>query len=348
MKNIKIKEADKVEIISLVDNYTDLLVYDNTNVVRRHWTNPKKGAKGILRAEHGLSFVVKAYSGAKAQSCIFDAGLTDNCLLHNAELLGVNLNEIVTAVLSHGHRDHFYGFKKFFETIKRRIPLLVHPDAFLERRINIPSEETKRVLPLLDENELTGAGADLYKIEEPYLFGEDMTLALGEVRRVTDFEKGFPYAEAKISGDWMVDPLRDDQGLVLKLKDKGLIVIGGCSHAGVINTVKYAQEVTGTDKVHAVIGGFHLTGAVFEPIIEKTIEEMKKIAPDIVVPMHCTGGKPLIDSRKKCLTSLFLMSLGLRILSNNPKIDFIREQGGDFPFVGMIHVRFARFNPLWS
>ena len=310
MNHLNLREADKVEITSLVDNYTDLLLYDNTEVVRRHWTDPKKGVRGVLLAEHGLSFLVKVYSGTEEHLCLFDAGLTDICLIHNAAILGVDLAKIESAVLSHGHRDHFYGFRKFFEMSGRRIPLVLHPDAFLERRINIPAEEAPRVLPLLDESALIEVGAELHKIKEPYLLCSELALALGEVQRVTDFEKGFPWAEAKINGVWMVDPFHDDQGLVLKLKGKGLIVIGGCSHAGIINTIKYAQKVTGAEKVYAVLGGFHLTGALFEPIIGVTVEEMKKISPDFVVPMHCTGWKAINQFAQEMPTQFLLNVVG--------------------------------------
>ena len=135
------------------------------------------------------------------------------------------------------------------------------------------------------------AGVDIIKSEGPYYLAGGSILALGTVGRQTDFEKGFPFAEAKIGGTWGSDPFRDDQALVLKLKNKGIIVVGGCSHAGIINTVRYAQKVTETEEVHAVLGGFHLTGALFEPIIDRTIAELKRINPTFVIPMHCTGTK---------------------------------------------------------
>ena len=116
--------------------------------------------------------------------------------------------------------------------------------------------------------------------------------AAGDVH--TDFEQGFPWAEANIDDGWVTDPFRDDQGLVMNLRGKGLIVLGGCSHAGIINTVEHARAVTGVDRVEAVLGGFHLTGPLFEPVIGPTIDEMKRIAPRYVVPMHCTGWKAIV------------------------------------------------------
>jgi 7,8-dihydropterin-6-yl-methyl-4-(beta-D-ribofuranosyl)aminobenzene 5'-phosphate synthase len=284
-------EADRVEITSLVDNFTDTLLYDNTEVIRRHWTDPQKGFAAIPLAEHGLSMLVKVYRGDDEHICLFDAGVTEFCLFHNAEVLGIDLKECRSVVLSHGHRDHYGGLVKLFQMTSGTKLLVFHPDALLERRLNIPEEKAMRVLPPLNGPALIEAGADIRKSEGPYYLASGSILALGTVERKTDFEKGFPYAEAKIDGVWVTDPFRDDQALVLKLKNKGLIVIGGCSHAGIINSIYYARKVTETKAVHAVLGGFHLTGELFEPIIGRTIEAMKQINPTFVIPMHCTGNK---------------------------------------------------------
>jgi len=127
---------------------------------------------------------------------------------------------------------------------------------------------------------------------------------------VTDFERGFPWAEAKMDGDWVVDPFHDDQGVAVKVKDRGLVVIGGCSHAGIINTVRHVQKVAGTDTVHAVLGGFHLSGPIFEPIVGQTIREMKKMGPAFVVPMHCTGWKAINQFAREMPEQFVLNSVG--------------------------------------
>ena len=98
----------------------------------------------------------------------------------------------------------------------------------------------------------------------------------------------------------------------MNVKGKGLVVIGGCSHAGIINTVKHAQKVTGAPHVHAVLGGFHLTGPIFEPIIGPTIEKMKKIGPDIVVPMHCTGWNAINQFAKEMPDQFVLNTVGTK------------------------------------
>ncbi|HEY3361908.1 MAG TPA: MBL fold metallo-hydrolase [Methanosarcina sp.] len=177
---------------------------------------------------------------------------------------------------------------------QKEIPIFLHPDAFLERRINIPAIEYPTLMPALDESTLKAAGVIPIKSQKPISVAGGLIYTTREVERITSFEKGFPWAEAKINGNWVADPFRDDQGLVIKVKGKGLVVISGCAHhAGIINTVEYAKKLAGMDKVYAVLGGFHLTGRIFDPIIQPTIDEMRRIKPDYVIPMHCMGWKAI-------------------------------------------------------
>jgi len=289
-KDLNLREADKVEVTILVDNYTDAFL-QSTEVVKRPalQLNPPK----TLLAEHGFSCLLKVSSGPEEHVVLIDTGITATCFFNNVDVLGVDLRKVESAVLSHGHLDHFGALVEFLKVAKKGIPLVLHPDAFLERALNTPDSGRLTDFPVLDKAALKETGTVLREAREASMLASDLVLVSGEVERVTDFEKGFPWSEAKIDGQWVVDPFRDDQGVAVKLKGKGLVVIGGCSHAGIINTVKHAQKVTRTDQVHAVLGGFHLTGPIFEPIIEPTIAEMKKIGPDFVIPMHCTGWKAI-------------------------------------------------------
>jgi 7,8-dihydropterin-6-yl-methyl-4-(beta-D-ribofuranosyl)aminobenzene 5'-phosphate synthase len=108
----------------------------------------------------------------------------------------------------------------------------------------------------------------------------------------------------------VVDPFHDDQGLIINVKGRGLVVLSGCAHAGIINTVEHARKITGTEKVHAVMGGFHLTGPLFEPILLPTIDEMKRIHPDYIIPMHCTGWKAITQFAKEMPGSFILNTVG--------------------------------------
>ena len=129
-------------------------------------------------------------------------------------------------------------------------------------------------------------------IEEvgPSTLIDGMILVSGEVARTTDFEKGFPIHWAKRDGVWVPDPLiMDDQCAIVNVRGKGLVVVTGCGHSGIINIIEHAQALTGVDTVYTVVGGFHLTGGLFEPIIPATIAALQRINPRYAMPGHCTG-----------------------------------------------------------
>jgi len=306
-KDLNLREADKVEVTVLVDNYTDAFL-QSTEVVKRPalQLNPPK----TLLAEHGFSCLLKVSSGSEEHVVLIDTGITATCFFNNVDVLGVDLNKVESVVLSHGHLDHFGALVEFLKGAKKGIPLVLHPDAFLERALNMPDSGRLTDFPVLDKAALKKTGVVLREARDVSMLASGLVLVSGEVERVTDFEKGFPWSEAKIGGQWVVDPFHDDQGVVVKLKRKGLVVIGGCSHAGIINTVKHARKVTRTDQVHAVLGGFHLTGPIFEPIIEPTINDMKKIGPDFVIPMHCTGWKAINQFAQEMPEQFILNGVG--------------------------------------
>lgn len=306
MDGLNLREADRLEVTVLVDNYTDILLLQGTDVVRRAAVPPPKAPL----AEHGLSCLLKVYADSEEHVVLLDASISPIGLLHNADILGVDLSRIESVVLSHGHFDHFGGLIAFLNKGRKGIPLILHPDAFLPRRLNLAALGVQVDLPRLDEAALKETGVVVDKRGGASTIASDLVAVLGQVERVVEFEKGFPWAEAKINDEWVTDPFHDDQGVAIKVKGRGLVVLSGCAHAGIINTVKHAQKVSGVDKVHAVLGGFHLTGPLFEPIIGPTIDEMKKIGPDFVVPMHCTGWNAINQFARQMPEQFLLNSVG--------------------------------------
>ena len=132
--------------------------------------------------------------------------------------------------------------------------------------------------------------------------------------RTTDFERGFAIHQALRGGAWEPDPLiLDDQALVVHVAGRGLVVLTGCGHAGVVNIVRYARALTGVERVYAVVGGFHLTGALFEPIIGPTVQALGELDPQVIVPAHCTGWRAMYELCHRLPEPFIANSVGTRL-----------------------------------
>jgi 7,8-dihydropterin-6-yl-methyl-4-(beta-D-ribofuranosyl)aminobenzene 5'-phosphate synthase len=314
MKTIKLRESSKVEITVLVDNYSDYFLPDSERVKRLRVIPPN----GPM-AEPGLSFLIKVHAGSEEHTILFDGGISEACLLHNIRMLasskavlmgeiGVDTKNVEAVVLSHGHFDHFGGLTGFFKAAEKPLPLVLHPGAFVARRFQMGPQQFFD-MPGLNEEVFSESDVTLKRSENASSLASDLILISGEVKRQTDFEQGMPGMEANIDGRWIPDPFHDDQGLAINLKDKGLVVIGGCSHAGIVNTVKHLQKTTGVEKIHAILGGFHLSGDN-EKIIGPTIAAMKAINPGCIVPMHCTGWNAIKQFSEEMPEQFILNSVG--------------------------------------
>jgi 7,8-dihydropterin-6-yl-methyl-4-(beta-D-ribofuranosyl)aminobenzene 5'-phosphate synthase len=145
-------------------------------------------------------------------------------------------------------------------------------------------------IPTMSKRALVGAGFEIVEQRQPSLLFEGSVLITGEVARTTAFETDMPFHEAHRDHGWEPDPLiLDDQALIVHLRGAGLVVLTGCGHAGIVNIVRHAQRLTGVERVHAVIGGFHLNGPLFAPVIGPTVDALAELAPEVIVPAHCTG-----------------------------------------------------------
>lgn len=286
---IPLKPVDRVEVLSVMDNSIDVLM-GSTPVARRAQRARDSFSRPQLRAEHGVSMLVTIYENGNKDSFLFDTGVTIDGVLHNLDALEVKPNELHAIVLSHGHTDHTRGLIGLIKRYGRPgIPIVLHPDAFLKRKNIFPDgHETEHIPP--SQRDLEAEGVEIIEDRAPTMLVGGHALVTGQIARTTSFEKGNPTQVAWIDDKWQPDPLiHDDQAVILNVKNKGLVVLTGCGHAGVVNTLKHARDLTGVNRIHAVIGGFHLTGPVFEPIIAPTIEALKEFNPGIIVPEHCTG-----------------------------------------------------------
>jgi len=282
MKGLKPVRGVKVTI--LMDNYVDVLL-PSSEVVKR----PPLVKEGSMApnpvAEHGLSLLLEV----EGERLIMDFGLSRHGLLYNMEVLGVDPKGILCGVVSHGHHDHLGALLPFLEEASRPFPLYLHPDALLPGRfIRLPSGQ-EVAFPAVDPSQWKARGAEVHLVEAPQLLLEGKVLVSGEIPRVTDFEKGLPGAFWRDGRREVRDSIKDDMSLYLVLEGKGLVVLSGCAHAGIVNSVLYGIELTGVQKVFMVAGGFHLTGPGMEEVLPKTLSRLLEFSPRWVCPMHCTG-----------------------------------------------------------
>jgi 7,8-dihydropterin-6-yl-methyl-4-(beta-D-ribofuranosyl)aminobenzene 5'-phosphate synthase len=307
-----IRPADSVDVTLLVDNSIDLLVASDDHA-QRPLLHPDWLERTQLRAEHGFSALITIRSGGDEKRLIYDAGLTAETLVNNLTSMGITLEDVQSIVLSHGHGDHHGGLEGLLRKVgRKRLPLILHPDAWKMRKIVFPTGAEIN-LPPPDRKMLSLANVEIVEQEGPsFQFGEE-ALVSGRVERVTEFEKGFPIQWAQGKSGWEPDPMIwDDQNLVCAVKEKGLVVVSGCGHAGAINILRNARRLTGIQQIHAFVGGVHLTGRIFEPIISPTVDELERLRPDYIVPGHCTGWKARQEISRRLPGAYLEPSVGTR------------------------------------
>lgn len=308
---IQLRPVDSLDVTILVDNFVDLLMAGSDRVERApmasNWSEREQ-----LIAEHGYSALLTIKENGTTRNVLYDAGLGKNTLLHNMGVLGLSVEDLDAIVLSHGHADHHGGLLGMVQAVgKRRMPLILHPDAWRVRKLTLPNG-VELSLPPPDRKALEAADVRLLDERGPSLLVGDGVLVSGQVERTTDFETGLPpQSWLNHDGRWEPDPWTwDDQPVVVHVKGKGLVVVSGCSHAGAINILRHAAKLAGMDHVHAFAGGLHLSGSRFEPIIPRTVEELQKIRPDVVVPGHCTGWKAVHEIARRMPEAYVQTSVG--------------------------------------
>jgi 7,8-dihydropterin-6-yl-methyl-4-(beta-D-ribofuranosyl)aminobenzene 5'-phosphate synthase len=309
-----IPEVDKLVITVITDNYYDCL-RPNDKVAKRHFIIPGTS----IHSEHGLAYHIETEVKSKPHAFMFDFGLDFHGVGKNMELLNIDMKKVEALGLSHGHFDHWGGLIAILRScranIRQGIPLYVGEEAFCQRFANLPAGafEVSGMIDLeqLRRDEIEGLDvAKIVEIKDPTVIVPGAYLT-GNIERVTEYEKGSPMLLIKREGEIQRDHFAGEQSLVFDLKGKGLVLVSSCAHAGIVNTIKHAQKMTGAEKVHAVIGGFHLSGARPE-VIQRTIADIKAISPEYIVPMHCTGFEAVAAFQQEMPGQVIINTAGTR------------------------------------
>lgn len=306
---LKVSEVDKLTIWVLTDNFYDTMRAD-TRITKRYRSVPGK----TITAQHGLSYYVETVVDGKVSTCMFDYGVEPTGVMNNISLLGIDIGKTNAFGLSHGHWDHYLGAIDIIKQHKSRLaagtPFYVGEEAFNRRYALRPNTTEAADLGQLIKEDIEKLGLKVVELKKPeqIIPGAYFT---GNIERLTSYEKMPASFQIKRGEKLEQDDMRGEQALFFNVKGKGLVVLSGCGHAGIVNTVRQAQKVAGMEKLHAVMGGFHLIN-VKPDVIQSTVADIKAMKPDHIVPAHCTGFEALVAFSKEMPDAFTLNTAGTK------------------------------------
>lgn len=314
MEHVKIPEAKKIIITVITDNLADLLRPDDK--IAKRPTGITSILEAAMHAEHGLSYHVETTVSQQSHSFVFDFGTDIQGISRNMRLLKIDFKKIEALALSHDHFDHQAALVELLRDkrgeIPQGIPFFVGKQFFVGTYFRRPDGSVLNLLALSREDIDKLGVVKIVEVEAPTPVVPGAYLS-GTVERVTDYEKISSAFVAKKGDQFIQEEFIGEQAIIMNAKGKGLVVLSACAHRGIVNTVKQAQRMTGIEKVHAVIGGFHLAGAKPE-VIQKTIADIKAIRPDYLVPMHCTGFEATSALAREMPDQFILNTAGTRYI----------------------------------
>ncbi len=291
----------------LADNYYDTNRLDN-KITKRYRSMAGKS----IHAEHGLSYYAETTVNGKTSACMFDFGLDPVGVLNNIALLGIDVGKANAFSLSHGHWDHFTSAVSILRQNQSRIapgtPFYVGEEAFARRYKLRPGAKEPADLGQLRKEDIEALGLKVVEVKTPVEIVPGAYFT-GNIARVTAYEKVSDEFQTKRSEMIQHDTYPGEQAVFFKVKGKGLAVLSGCAHSGIVNAVKQAQKVAGADKVHAIMGGFHLINAKPE-VIQSTVADIKSMKPDYIVPTHCTGFEAIVAFSREMPNEFVLNTAG--------------------------------------
>jgi 7,8-dihydropterin-6-yl-methyl-4-(beta-D-ribofuranosyl)aminobenzene 5'-phosphate synthase len=325
--------VDQLKVRVVLDTMHDIFIPGDPHPMvgierTRLIVNPKRLTLG---GEWGLSLHLESMKGGEAHRYLLDFGYTPEVLTRNIELLDIDTAKLDQLILSHGHLDHYGGLVGFLakhrERMRPDLRLLAGGETnFCYSWVKPPGKDEPVLFGVLDRRDLATAKVETVLCEEPHLAGDAFTT--GHIER-TSFERVLPntlvetgthdgagcqadhFTAAERQGRIVADQHWDEHATCYVVKGRGLVVITSCGHAGFVNTVQTAMRVSGVNKLHAVLGGVHLAPAP-KDYVAQAVAELKKLDPDVVVPMHCSGANFIEAIRQQMPEKLVLSTVGSR------------------------------------
>jgi 7,8-dihydropterin-6-yl-methyl-4-(beta-D-ribofuranosyl)aminobenzene 5'-phosphate synthase len=304
---IEAPAVDTLAVRVLIDGSYNLFL--RPGQVKNVKIEPAPRATDYRRALHnqwGLSLLIETRRAAEQHTAMLDFGYTPEALLNNMEMVGVDPKKIESLIVSHGHFDHYGGLLGFLDKHRSALPADVTlyaggEDNFCRRYSGAPGQLSE--FGALDRRELASRNIKTVLAENPVVIGHAFTT--GKIKR-TSTERILPntqvefavkdglgcnaghYLPAELVGKIVPDEHIHEHATCFNIKDRGLVVISSCGHVGIVNSARQAQEVSGVQKIHALMGGFHL-GPAPADYLNQVMAEIKSLDPDVIIPMHCSG-----------------------------------------------------------
>ncbi|MBN2033653.1 MAG: MBL fold metallo-hydrolase [Deltaproteobacteria bacterium] len=277
-------KASRVSITVVVDNVIDIFLQDQHPI-----RYPRPGRCSSLLAEQGLSIWIEIEGPGRSGSCriLYDFGRGGPALRRNLEILEIDPRRADYLILSHGHIDHYGGLTGLLEDKSVCAPLVVHPRAFGSRAIRQPDGSMAGPWSIFQDEIESLMSQPLLPALSPRQIGSGVWIS-GFIPRSSTLDPLFSAAVRKEGDDWVADQFEDDLSIFIRLEKAGLVIITGCCHAGVINTLRAASTLFPGEPIFALIGGFHLNFVPSEAV-KRIINEIDKHQPGLLVPLHCTG-----------------------------------------------------------
>ena len=331
---IEVPTVDKLTIRVLIDQAHDQFLRGSTvNGVVHEGPGPARSAdaRNVLHNQWGLSLFLESQREQDSRAILLDFGYTAAALINNIGLLNVDPGKIQALIVSHGHIDHYGGLIGFLEKYRSALPADVKlyaggEDNFCHRlRGTTPGQ-------LGENGTLVRGEIEAHKVttvlcETPTVIAGH-AFTTGKIKR-DSFERVLPngfvdytkesagcdyghYTAAELQGRFMPDEHVHEHATCFNIRGKGLVVISSCGHVGIVNSVRQAQEVSGIAKVHAIVGGFHL-GPAPDDYLRQVIGEIRKLEPDVLIPMHCSGLNFVLEARAQMPDKVIATSTGSRL-----------------------------------